>query len=134
MTVLYGTSSSVSQTVLPIINGLPSSPGPTASSVSAVAVEKGGGASPASKRISAPEGPPGNVFLPFDVKTCLKLLDVRCDVKPPIWELEQDVPWLDGVRRETLAVVGSGDFPFSCAGGIEVSLLRQAQGIAEQGA
>ena len=43
-------------------------------------------------------------------------------------------PWLDGVHGETLAVVGGGRFPFSCAGKIKLSRLRQAQGIAELGA
>ena len=84
--------------------------------------------------MSDPEGPPGKAFLLFDARACQKLLGVMSDVEPPILEPEQDVLWLDSVRGETLAVVGGGHFPFSYAGETEVSLLRQAKGMAEQGA
>ena len=80
--------------------------------------------------MSDPEGPPGKMFLLFDVEACWKLLDVRCEVEPPIWELEQDVPWLDGVRGDTLTVESGGYFPLSGEQEFEVSLLRQ--GIAEK--
>ena len=86
------------------------------------------------QRMSGVKGRPGKASHPFDMEAGQKLLDVRSDVEPPIRELKQDVPRLDDIRGETLAVVGGGHFPFSCAGEIEVKLSRQAQGIAEQGA
>ena len=37
-----------------------------------------------------------------------------------------------GVRFENHTVAGGGRFPFPCTGKIEISVSRQAQGIAEQ--
>ena len=56
-----------------------------------------------------------------------------CNVDPSIMESEKDVLRLDGVRFENHTVAGGGGFSFPCAGKIEVSVSRQAQGIAEQG-
>ena len=74
--------------------------------------------------MSNPESPPGKALLSFDVEASQKTLNARSDVERPIREAEQDVPWLDGVRGETLTVMGGGHLPFPRAGEIEVSLLR----------
>ena len=61
-------------------------------------------------------------------------MDMGCNVDTSNRESKNDVLWLDGVRFENHTVAGGGRFPFPCAGKIEVSVSRQAQGIAEQGA
>ena len=73
------------------------------------------------------------MFLPLAVEARQKFLDMGCNVDPSIRESEKEVLWLDGVRFENHTVAGGGRFPFPCAGKIEVSVSRQAQGIAEQG-
>ena len=74
------------------------------------------------------------MFLPFAVEARQKFLDMGCNVDPSIRESEKDALWLDGVRFENHTAAGGGRFPFPCAGKIEISVSRQGQGIAEQGA